>query len=245
MTVAIPLLSARALPGRAARIASLAILTLAMAACANKRGGSVPYDVALGRPDIESIPVVPVNQKIGPLDTIDVRVFQVAELSGEHQVDTNGNINMPLIGTVVAQGKSAEELGQHLADRLGRKYLRSPNVNVMVKTAASRTITVDGAVGSPGVFAIQGRTTLIKAIALARGTADSANPRRVIVLRDVSGKQMAAQFDLQQIRRAEAPDPEIFGNDIVVVDGNTSRSAYREILTALPVFGLLNTFIPR
>lgn len=234
--------------GRAAAavLAAVAVSSL-ISACANKRGGTVPYDVdpaSFGRPDVEALPVVPVNQKIGPADVIDVRVFQVAELSGEHRVDLNGFINMPLIGPILAQGKSAEELGQHLADRLGQKYLRSPNVNVMLKSSVARTVTVDGAVANPGVFPITGKTTLIKAIALAKGTAESANPRRVIVLRDISGRRTAAQFDLQQIRRAEAPDPEIYGNDIVIVDGNTSRSAYREILNALPIVGLLNTFRP-
>jgi polysaccharide export outer membrane protein len=114
----------------------------------------------------------------------------------------------------------------------------------MMKTAVSKTITVDGAVGLPGVFPIQGATTLVKAVATARGLTENANPRRVIVFRNIDGKRMAAQFDLQQIRRAEAPDPEIFGNDIVIVDGNTSRSAYREILGALPLVGLLNVFRP-
>lgn len=232
-------------PARAGRFVALLVLATAMSACANKRGGSVAYDpVGFGRPDIESIPVVAADQKIGPMDVIDVRVFQVADLSGEHQVDTSGFINMPLIGKIQAQGKSSEELGQHIADQLGRKYLRSPNVNVMVKNAAVRTVTVDGAVGVPGVFPIQGKTTLIKAIALAKGTAESANPRRVIVLRDIDGKRMAAQFDLQQIRRAEASDPEVFGNDIIIVDGNTSRSAYRELMGSLPLIGLLNTFRP-
>lgn len=241
MTVAIAPLHTRA-----ARLSAMLILTVAVSACANKRGGSVPYEpVGFGRPDLETIAVVPVDQKIGPMDTIEVRVFQVADLSGQHQVDNNGFINMPLIGKVVAQGKSVEELGQDIATRLGEKYLRSPNVNVMMREAMQRTITVDGAVGVPGVFPIQGQTTLIKAIAQAKGTTDNANPRRVIVLRTIDGKRMAAQFDLQQIRRVEAPDPEIFGNDIIIVDGNTSRSAFTTVLQSLPIFGLLNTFIPR
>lgn len=231
-------------PSRLTIISVAAAFSMTISACANKRGGPVPYDVPLARPDLETIAVAPVNQKIGPLDTIEVKVFQVDELSGEHQVDLNGFINMPLIGKIVAQGKTSEELGQHIADRLGKKYLRSPNVNVLMKTAAVKTITVDGSVGLPGVFPVQGSTSLLKAIALARGTSDGANPRRVIVFRTINGQRTAAAFDLTSIRRAEAPDPEIYGNDIVVVDGNTSKSAYREILGALPLVGLLNTFIP-
>ncbi len=230
---------------RAARLTAILVLTTVLSACANKRGGVIPYEPAgFGRPDLETIAVAPVDQKIGPMDTIEVRVFQVAELSGEHQVDLNGFINMPLIGRVVAQGKTVEELGQDIANQLGRKYLRSPNVNVMMRTAVQRTITVDGAVGVPGVFPIQGGTTLIKAVALAKGTTDASNPRRVIVFRTIGGKRMAAQFDLQQIRRAEAADPEIFGNDIIIVDANGNRSAFGTVLQTLPLIGLLNTFIP-
>ena len=229
---------------RAKPIGVLLALPLLVVACADKRGGPVPYDVKLGRPDIESVEVVPVDQKIGPMDTIEVKVFQVQDLSGEHQVDLNGQINMPLIGKVAAQGKTAEELGQHIADRLGQKYLRSPNVNVMMKTAVAKTVTIDGSVGLPGVFPIQGTTTLIKAVALARGTTESANTRRVIVFRNIKGQRTAAAFDLTAIRRAESPDPEIFGNDIIVVDGNNTKATYREIIQTLPLLGLLNTFIP-
>ena len=66
----------------------------------------------------------------------------------------------------------------------------------------------------------------------------------MIVFRNIDGKRNAAAFDLTAIRRAEAPDPEIYGNDIIVVDGNNVKSAYREVLGALPLVGLLNTFIP-
>jgi len=233
------------LPAHAGRIATLLVLTVAISACANKRGGPVAYEPAgFGRPDLEGMPVIPVGRMIGPSDVIDVRVFQVEDLSGEQKVDDNGYITMPLIGKVMAQGKTPEELGQNLADLLGKKYLRSPNVNVVMKTASARTITVDGAVGVPGVFPIVGKTTLIKAVALAKGTTQEANPRRVVVFRNINGKRMAAQFDLQEIRRGQGNDPEIFGNDIVIVDGNTSKSAYREVLGALPLIGLLNTFIP-
>lgn len=229
---------------RAKPIGALLGLSMLAAGCADKRGGSVPYDIQLSRPDIESVEVVPVDQRIGPMDTIEVKVFQVEDLSGEHQVDLNGQINMPLIGKVAAQGKTAEELGQHIADRLGQKYLRSPNVNVMMKTAVAKTVTIDGAVGLPGVHPIQGTTTLIKAVALARGTTESANARRVIVFRNVKGQRTAGAFDLTAIRRAESPDPVIYGNDIIVVDGNNSRSRYREIIQTLPLLGLLNTFVP-
>ena len=47
---------------------------------------------------------------IGPLDTIQVEVFNVPDLSRELQVDASGRISMPLIGTIDARGKTAGEL---------------------------------------------------------------------------------------------------------------------------------------
>lgn len=230
---------------RAVRSAAIVALTIALSACGtNRRQSSVPLGVALPPQPVEAVAVVTADQKIGPADIIEVRVFQVAELSGEHLVDPSGFITMPLIGRVSAQGKSASELGQHLADRLGAKYLRSPNVNVAVKSAAQRTITVDGAVGVPGVFPITGTTTLLRAIAIAKGTADNADTERVYVIREIAGKRMAARYDLQAIRRIESPDPAIYGNDIIIVDGSKGRSILTTALTALPFIGLLNTFIP-
>lgn len=229
---------------RAGVLFATAALTVTLSACESKRASSIPLNLELPPQTLQANAPLVGDQKIGPMDVIDVRVFQVAELSGEHLVDPNGFITMPLIGRVQAQGKSAEEFGQFLADRLGQKYLRSPNVNVAVKTAAARTITVDGAVGVPGVFPIQGRTTLIRAIAIAKGTADNADTERVYVIREIAGKRMAARYDLQKIRRVESPDPEIFGNDIIIVDGSKRQSMLSTALTALPFIGLLNTFIP-
>ena len=71
--------------------------------------------------------------KIGPLDVLDVTVLKVPDLSKTVQVDRNGNITYPLIGEIPAAGKSARELARELAQRLGAKYLRSPQITVTIK----------------------------------------------------------------------------------------------------------------
>ncbi|MFX6790231.1 polysaccharide biosynthesis/export family protein, partial [Acinetobacter baumannii] len=65
---------------------------------------------------------------IGPLDTIQVDVFNVPELSREMQVDASGRIAMPLIGTVDARGKTATELADALEAALRAHYIRNPDV---------------------------------------------------------------------------------------------------------------------
>ncbi|MFN3943486.1 MAG: polysaccharide biosynthesis/export family protein [Allosphingosinicella sp.] len=203
----------------------------------------MPYDPAgFGEPDVVALPATQHPQIIGPRDKIRVTVFQVEDLSGEFNVEANGTINYPLIGQVTAQGKTSSELAQHLAQRLGERHLRSPNVQVAILEATEQTITVDGSVRQPGVVTIRGTSSLIQAVAAARGTSEDANPRRVLVFRTINGQRMAAAFDLQDIRRGQAEDPPIYGNDIIVVDGSRGRALFRDALATIPILGLFRPF---
>jgi polysaccharide biosynthesis/export protein len=73
------------------------------------------------------------SYKIGPLDVLDISVFKVPDLGKTVQVDSNGTITYPLVGEIPAAGKTAHELERELAQRLGAKYLRSPQVTVIIK----------------------------------------------------------------------------------------------------------------
>jgi polysaccharide export outer membrane protein len=213
-----------------------------LAACANKRGGNIPYDVALARPDAPKAAPFEEVYKISPLDTLKIAVFQVPDLSGEFEVDLTGNIALPLIGTVKAVDKTPSTLQTEIAQRLGAKYLQNPDVSVGVKSSSTRTVTLDGAVSYPGMYPVDRTITLLQAIALAKGPSAEANPRRVAVFRTIGGKRMAAAFDLTSIRRGEAEDPSIYSGDIIVVDGSKIKQTQREILQALPILGVFNPF---
>ncbi len=179
---------------------------------------------------------------LGVGDTITVTVFNVDSLSGERQVDAAGNINMPLIGTVFAADKTAPELEKELTAALGARYLQNPQVTVALKNAVARTVTVDGSVAQPGIYPIADKTTLLKTIAMARGTAQGANPKKVVVFRQINGQRNAAAFDLTSIRDGVDPDPTIYANDIVIVDGKQISPAWTAVLQTVPLVGLFTRF---
>lgn len=218
-----------------------------LAACAStpSLGGSPNIsfvsvgDGVLAAPDTTS-PVVRDRWTISPLDVLDVKVFGVEDLNGEYQVDPDGRFKFPLVGTVDAKGISTFELAKLLEAKLGDSYIRNPDVTIRISEAFTRTLTVEGAVKKPGIFPVTGDITLLQAIALAEGPNDLADPSRVIVFRTVGGKKMAAGFNLEDIRRGNADDPPLFGNDVVVVDGSTLVTQYREFLKSVP---LLNLFV--
>jgi polysaccharide export outer membrane protein len=80
--------------------------------------------------------------------------------------------------------------------------------------------------------------TLIQAVALARGTTDDANARRVAIFRTIGGQRQAAAFDLTSIRRGQATDPEIYPGDIVVVDGSKIKEAEKQIFNSVPLLAV-------
>lgn len=218
--------------------AAVMSIMLGLSGCAT-RGGDVPYNVAnFGPPDLKAQQVPLEWHRIGPLDTLTINVFQAEELSGEFQVDASGDITYPLLGTIKAQGRRASELSDHIELLLRQRYMRAPDVRVMITEQREQTIAVDGAVRSPGIKPIQGATTLMRAVALGEGTSEDANEAQVIVFRTIDGQRMAAAFDLRAIRRAQAEDPAIYADDVVVVVGNNTRAVFREFLQAVPLLGL-------
>jgi polysaccharide export outer membrane protein len=227
------------------RLLLLALLlgaSLVLAGCADRRGGSIPYETQLGVPDSPSQTALDTGYKIAPLDTLKVTVFQVPDLSGEFDVDLTGNIALPLIGNVRAVDLTTDELDQRLTQALGAKYLQNPDVSVGITKSTSRIVTVDGSVRSPGQFSVAGPTTLLQVIAMAKGTDENANPRRVAVFRQSGGQRLAAAFDLTDIRRGQAEDPRIYSGDIIVVDGSKVKETQRQLLNTLPILSIFRPF---
>ena len=106
--------------------------------------------------------------RIGPLDVLDISVFQAPDLSKTVEVADNGTIDLPLLGETPAAGKTAQELQKDLNSRLGAKYLQNPQTTVTVKEFNSNRVTVSGAVKSPGVFPYKGET-LLQYVTMAGG----------------------------------------------------------------------------
>jgi len=181
------------------------------------------------------------NYRIGALDKLDITVFQVKELTVEKmQVDATGKILLPLIGGVMAKGKTTAELSAEIAQRLSETYLQSPQVSVTVEEAVSQKVSVEGAVTEPGVFELKGRTSLLEAVAKAKGVAKNANPHKVTIVRNVAGSPHAATFDLAAISAGRAGNPEVVGDDVVIVDYSKTKTIWRGVVEALPMLYVLS-----
>jgi polysaccharide export outer membrane protein len=178
---------------------------------------------------------------IGPNDEIMVDVMGAPDLKRDGQVDGAGNILLPLIGDVAVGGKTPAEASRAIADRLLKgQYLKDPQVTITIVKANARTVTVDGAVQQPGQYPVVGHMTLQQAIASARGTGNIANLNQVVIFRTVNNQRMAALFSLAEIRAGKTADPQIYGNDIVVV----GEDAARRFLRDFSIFPRVGSFVP-
>jgi polysaccharide export outer membrane protein len=225
------------------RLAPLAALA-ALSACAgspslNRSSSAVSVAQSLPAPGITTTTADFSNYRIGPRDELIIEVFGAPELRREGEVDAAGNLSLPLVGTVVAGGKTPTEVAGAIAGQLRGKYIRDPQVTVNIKKAVGQTVTVDGAVRDPGNYPVVGRMTLQQAIASAKGADDIANLDNVVVFRRVGAQQMAALFSLRQIRAGRVPDPQIYGSDVVIVGENATRRFLKN-LGQVP----LGSFIP-
>lgn len=222
----------------------LVCLLLATAGCAaslrgpNVRMGEDAYSV-IPPPSPETAAM---DYSIGPLDTLDINVFNEPEITSKGvPVDAVGNLALPLIGRVRASGMTATALADMLRDRYGRYYV-DPQITVIVTSSVSQRVTVQGQVEEPGLYDVRGGTTLLDAIALAKGETEVAALREVLILRTVDGKRMAAMFDLNRIRRGDDPDPAILGKDVIVVGHSNVKQAWQDTLRAAPLLNVFTQF---
>src|SRR3546814_1866206 len=119
------------------------------------------------------------------------------------QVDASGRISMPLVGTVDARNKTADELARTIEDSLQGRYVRNPQVTVNIKSSVSQVVTVDGEVKEPGIYPVTNQMTLMRVIASAKGLSEFAKPEQVVIARtgDNQRRSEAHTSDLQSLMR--------------------------------------------
>jgi len=106
-------------------------------------------------------------------------VFGDPSLTGEYVVSPAGNMSLPLIGDVKAQGRTVTELKIDIETKYRSGYLLQPNVSLEVLTF--RPFFILGEVNKPGEYPFTADLTVAKAVATAGGYTYRANTKRVFI----------------------------------------------------------------
>ena len=151
---------------------------LALAAC-SPGGGLSP------------VPVYdPVQYRLGTDDEVRLITYGQDQLTSDFRIDSAGNIDIPLLGSVHASGLTTEQLGQQVTEDLRKKAILR-DAKIAVQVTAYRLISIIGEVEHPGQYAYQPGMTMLSAVAAAGGFTYRSWERYAYTIRQEGGYTVA------------------------------------------------------
>jgi protein involved in polysaccharide export with SLBB domain len=193
---------------------ALSLLLPAWACVAPKGGAVTTTDAA----DLPATPAAqPSSSTLGAGDLLEVRVFEEADLSGPYRVSPGGTIDFPLCGKVKVEGLNGSSTADVLTHCLGEKYLKRPQVSVLVREYNSKKVFVFGEVQKPGTFPYDEEMSVIQAITVAGGFSKLASKNDVAVTRLVNGKETKIRVRVADIGTGREKNLKLLPGDIVFV----------------------------
>jgi polysaccharide export outer membrane protein len=132
---------------------------------------------------------------LGPNDRIRLKVYGEADITGEYEVDSNGQVSIPLAGHIPAAGLTTKQLERSITSALAKGIVRDPRVNVEI--ALYRPYYILGEVKKGGEYPYRLGLTVMDAVASAGGFTYRANENKVFLRR--SGA------DVEEVYALDAP----------------------------------------
>lgn len=146
---------------------------------------------------------------IGPGDTLQIFVRDNPNLNTDVPVRPDGRISIPLVQTIVAAGKTPEQLADDLEQALG-KYIQSPLVTVIVKNfvgAYSQQVRVVGQATTPKAVPYRSGMTLLDVMIEVGGlTKFAAGNSAKIVRRLSDGREESIPVRLDALMNGSIKD---------------------------------------
>jgi len=135
---------------------------------------------------------------IGAGDLLEVVIWKNEDLSGEFRVRPDGKFSMPLIGDVIAAGKTTDAINMQIQTKL-QLFIEAPFVSTIIREAASNRIFVLGEVNEPGAYQIQGSLTVLQALSLAGGFTEFAAREKMVLVRGSGESQQNFTLSYRKI----------------------------------------------
>ncbi len=162
---------------------------------ASRSTGSVSTSPSGGSAPLPAAASAPPGYILSANDYVSVEVFGEDDLRTSGRLNPEGNLSVPLLGSIHLAGLTLTQAASKLTELYGSDYLVNPRVNVMLLSYAKRRFSILGQVSRPGSFEMPesspGGIDLLEAIALAGGYTRIAAPERITVRRhNASGDQI-------------------------------------------------------
>lgn len=155
---------------------------------------------------------------IGPGDVLDISVWKVEELTKMVSVLPDGKIAFPLVGQLVAAGKTVEALSGELEKKLSR-FVPDVNLSVLVAQVNSMMIFVIGRVNNPGRFVLNANANVLQALAMAGGLNPFAEGDKIKIFRKQGNATEIIRYDYDDVVKGKelAQNVLLMRGDVIVV----------------------------
>jgi protein involved in polysaccharide export with SLBB domain len=163
----------------------------------------------------------PTGYVLSPNDQVAVEVFGEDDLRTNGRLNAEGNLSLPLLGSIRLSGLTLTQAASRLTELYGRDYLVSPKVNIMLIGYAKRRFTILGQVNRPGSYEMPegspGGIDLLEAIAMAGGYTRIAAPERVSVRRQSAGGDQVIKVNAKRLTRSGGESFRVVPGDTITV----------------------------
>ena len=150
-------------------------------------------------------------------DKLRIEVYKDAQLSQALQVRPDGKVTLPLVGDIVAAGRTSTELRDTIAKAL-TEYIANPTVTVIVTETMPQVVYVTGEVNKPGPYTMgAGQLNILQALAMAGGLTDFANRKDIRVMRKGPSGMQTLKFNYKDALESTREPLALRAGDTVVV----------------------------
>jgi polysaccharide export outer membrane protein len=155
---------------------------------------------------------------LGPGDVLEVSVWKDEDLTKQVVIQPDGYLSFPLIGQILAGGRTLAEVQSEIAGRLG-EYISSPTVTLLPIRIESYKVYVLGKVNKPGVFIVPPSVNVMQALSMSAGTTPFADLDSISILRQGASGQERIPFDYKAVAKGKNLELniELKSGDVVVV----------------------------
>lgn len=178
-----------------------------------------PFSEKVVPPPAEKIEETLANDYlIGPGDLLDIYVWKDEALSRTVTVLPDGKISFPLVGELIASGKTVAQLKKEMEIKIVR-FLPEPVFTLEVKQVNSQMVFVIGRVNAPGRFMLNSTVNVLQALALAGGCNPFADKSNIKIIRNEGDKNRIFRFNYDEVVKYDRLEENISlkRGDVIVV----------------------------
>lgn len=156
--------------------------------------------------------------RIGIGDVLAVNVWKEPDVSVQTvTVRPDGKISVPLVKEILVRGRTPLQVEEVLTTKF-KQFINNPVVTVIAVEIRSQTVSLVGAVRSPGAILMQPGMTVLEAIAEGGGLTEYAKKKKIYVIREVGGRRMTIPYEYAAVMGGDTEkDVALRAGDAVVI----------------------------